>query len=324
MRSVRQMCIAAIAAFALLTTPIAFLGQQPASTPGSDSPGQQTENTIRVPDGTVVRLLVTDAISGKTAKKDSEVHVRVIDEVKAGDLVVIANRAPASAHIATLQRARRSLRKGEMAIKLDSVALVTGQTQKLRGLSFSKGGDFSGKGTDADVDPYMLLLALPFLPFAHGEEAYLPKGTVLSAALDGDALLDRTSVLAGQPPHSPKEGPASVTFYWLYAQRSRDSRVLCGTVKLGDLYQGHNFTVHLPPGNYWFRLHDKKKAIRIALAPGEDYFLRLSPFSGNHLEAVEHDIGEVEVTETHPIAKKKIVDVSTASLSDLQADPRNR
>jgi antitoxin (DNA-binding transcriptional repressor) of toxin-antitoxin stability system len=318
------MCIAAISSFALLTTPIVFLGQQqPTCTPGSDVPDQHTENTIRVPDGTVVRLLVTDAISGKTAKSDGEVHVRVIDEVKAGDLVVVANRAPACAHIAALQHARRSLRAGRMTIKLDSVALVTGQTQKLRGLLF-KGGDFSGKASNVDVDPYLLVLSLPFLPFAHGDEAYLPKGTVLTAALDGDALLDRTSVLAHQPPHSPKEGPASITFYWLFAQGSRHSRVFCGTVKMGDLSQGHNFTVHLPPGNYWFRLQDKKKAIRVALAPGSGYFLRLSPFSRNHLEPVEHDIGEVEVTESQTLAKRKIVDVSTASLSDLQADPRNR
>lgn len=175
------------------------------------------------------------------------------------------------------------------------------------------------------MDPYLLVLALPFAPFAHGQEAVLRRGTVLTAALDGEVLLNSASVLAHQPPVLPvKQGPTSITIYWLFAQQSRDGRVFCGTVKLGDLLLGHSFTVHLPAGTYWFHLRDKKKATQLAVRPGEDYFLRVSPFGGNHLEPVEHDIGEIETAETRPVESSKISDVSVASRRDLQADPNNQ
>jgi hypothetical protein len=326
MLSMKLMCIAGMSAFTLVATPVRLVTQEqhPVNTSESNLAAQQGENTIRVSDGTAVRLLVPDSIRGKSAKAGDTVQLRVINEVKVGDVVVIANRAPALAHVTELQHARRSLRAGTMTIKLDTVALVTGQLQKLRGLYPTKGGDFSDNARNAEVDPYLLVLALPLLPLAHGEEALLRKGTVLTGALDGDALLDSANVLAHQPPHSAaKEGPASITIYWLFAQQSRDGRIFCGTVKLGDLSLGRNFTVHLPAGSYWFRLRDKKKAIHLAVGPGEDYFIRISPVAGNHLEPIEHDIGEVQAAETRPVASSKILNVSAASLGDLQADPRN-
>jgi hypothetical protein len=215
-----------------------------------------------------------------------------------------------------------------MSIKFDHVALVTGQTQKLRGVSAAKGTDVSGgdaRNADDPVSLSLLILSLPFLPLAHGDEALLRKGTVLTAALDGDTLLDNASVMAHQPSPSPgKEGPASITFYWLAAQSRTSDHVYCGTLKLGNFSLGRSFAVHLPAGSYWFRTSDKKKPIHLAVGPGGEYFVRVSPFGGNHLELVEHDVGEVEVMETRPLESRKILDVRAASLNDLQADPHTK
>ena len=136
MQSAKLMCIAAMSALTLVATPARLVTQeqQPVNTSESNLAVQKGENTIHVSDGTVVHLLVPASIHGKTAKAGDTVQLRVINEVKVGDVVVIANRAPALAHITELQHARRSLRAGTMTIKLDTVALVTGQFQKLRGL----------------------------------------------------------------------------------------------------------------------------------------------------------------------------------------------
>ena len=317
--SAKLTCVVAMSAFVLLATPVGLVAQeqQPVST--SDLAAQHNQNAIRVPDGTVVRLLVVDSVSGKTAKTEDAVQLRVLDEVKVGDLVVIANKAPALAYIAELQYAGRRQRAGTISIKFDHVALVTGQTHKLRGFSATKGG--AGNASEP-VSPYLLVFSLPFFPLAHGEEALLGKGTVLTAALDGDALLDSASVTAHQPPPSPrKEGPASITLYWLAAQSRTSDQVFCGTVKLANLSLGRNFTVHLPAGSYWFRTWDKNNAIHLPVGPGGEYFLRVSPFARNHLDVVEHDVGEVEAAETRPLEFNKILDVRAASLNELQADP---
>lgn len=314
MQSSKLMRITAMSAFTLVSPSVRLIAeeQQPVSASESNLAAQHDENTIRVPDGTAVRFLVTDSIRGRTAKTGDPVQLRVIDDVKVGNLVVIANKTTAVAHIAELQHARRHLRAGSMSIKLDSVALVTGETQNLRGVSATKGTAY-GEDMRNAIDPvnvYLLIVALPFLPLAHGEEAFLRKGTVLTAAFDGEALLDGASVKAHQPAApAAKEGPASITVYWLFAQQSRVDHVFCGTVKLGELSLGRNFTRHLPAGSYWLRMRDKKRAIPFAAAPGEEYFVRVSPFGGNHLELVEHDVGEAEAADTRPLGSAKTLDV---------------
>ena len=334
MKSSRLICIAGISASALLAISAELVAQerQPGSTSESDA-ARHNNNTIRVPDGTVVRLLVADSISGKTATIGDPVQLRVIDEVKIGDLVVIANKAPAFATIAERRHAGRRSRPGTMSIKLDSVTLLTGQTQKLRGAAMSKGNPVDYEAPPNANDPAavsLLVFSLPFIPFFHGEEAVLRKGTVLSAALDGEASLDRVSVVAKQPAHTPaKEGPASVTFYWPVQRAAAASRVFCGTVKLADLPQGRNFILHLPTDRYWFRMYDKKKAILLALEPGREYFVRVIPYDPgmrepSHLELVEHDVGEAEASETRPLEPGKILDVAAASTTDLRADPRRK
>ena len=130
--------------------------------------------------------------------------------------------------------------------------------------------------------------------------------------------------MAHQPATPRKEGPASITLYWLFAQSRVSDHVFCGTVKLGNFSLGRNFTVHLPAGSYWFRMSDKKKAIHLAVGQGGEYFVRVSPFGGNHLELVEHDIGEAEAVETRPLESGKILDVRAASLNNLQADPHTK
>ena len=247
--------------------------------------------------------------------------------MKVDDLVLIANKAPAFATIAEIQPPRRMMRAGTMSLKVDHVTLVTGQTQKLRGST-------RAKGSPVDVDPscFGCVFGLPFLTLAHGHEAMLYKGTVITAALDGEAILDRSNVMAHQPAPLPKkEGPASVTFY-SSPNGPGGSRVACGRVNLGRVFRGQNFTIRLPAGNYWFSLSDlsdKKNVISLNAEPGEEYYLSVSfvPYGTsaggrNHLWLMEHDIGEVESSETTPLDPHKVLDVASANAEDLKANPR--
>ena|ERR1700757_2134301 len=85
MKSARPLSIAAMSA--LLATPVGLLAQeqQPVSISESNFAAQDNINRIRVPDGTMVRLLVAESVIGKTAKTEDPVQLRVIDEVKVGD-----------------------------------------------------------------------------------------------------------------------------------------------------------------------------------------------------------------------------------------------
>ena len=61
---------------------------------------------IRLDNGTEVRLLLMDAISSKTAKAGDSIRLRVLDDVKVDNLVIIANRAPAMATSAMASHSR--------------------------------------------------------------------------------------------------------------------------------------------------------------------------------------------------------------------------
>ena len=293
----------------------------------------QDEDDIHVPGGTEVRLLVQGSISSKTSKPNDPVPLQVLNDVKVGDVVLIANKAPAVATVAEIQQPRRMMRAGTMSIKLDRVTLVTGQTHKLRGSTGAKGSpvDVSCSPNDS-LCMGTLVFALPFLPLVHGHEALLRKGTVFTAVLDGEATLDRASVMAHQPAAPPKkEGPASVTFYWPTNGPPGGDHVACGKVRLGNLSTGQNFTIHLPAGSYWFSLSEKRNAVSLKTEPGEEYFfsVALVPYLGgkgglNRLWSMEHDVGEAESSETKPLDPHKILGLASANAEDLKADPRSK
>lgn len=330
----RRICIGAIPAFALLGTSVRWVAQKQQPVSSSElSSKKPSENTIHVPSGTLVRLLVTDSVNGKAARPGDPIQLRVIDEVRVGDLVVIENKAPALASIANLKHAGRRSRPGTMSIKLDQVTLVTGQKQKLRGASTSNGNPIDYRDAADANDPLsasLVVLSLPFIPLFHGAEAVLNKGTVLTATLGEEVCLDRASVIAHQPtPPAGREGPASLTVYWPAQRSPGGARIFCGTVKLADLSQGRRFTLDLPGGHYWFRTPDKTGAISLSLEDGKEYFVRVIPYDPSmrepsHLERVEHDVGEAEASETRLLKVDKVLNVATASLKDLQADPRTK
>jgi len=292
----------------------------------------QEDNAIHIPDGTEVRLLVQASIYGKTAKPNDPVPLQVLHDVKVGDLVLIAKKAPAIATVAEIQQPRHMMRAGTMFLKVDHVTLVTGQTQKLRGSTWAKGSpvDVSCSPNDSFCMG-AIVFALPFLPLVHGHEAILRKGTVFTAVLDGEAILDRADVIAHQPAApQKKEDPASVTFY-SSPNGPGGSRVACGRVNLGRVFRGQNFTIRLPAGNYWFSLSDlsdKKNVISLDVEPGEEYYLSVSfvPYGTsaggrNHLWLMEHDIGEVESSETTPLDPHKVLDIASANAEELKANP---
>lgn len=105
--------------------------------------------------------------------------------------------------------------------------------------------------TNAVMQTYGLaLFFLPFSPLQHGNQAVMPRGTVLEAAIDSDVLLPRAVIEADQPkPAEPHHGPASVTFYYPNFEDGAAVNVWCGEVKVAHLKRGGKFTLSLPPAN---------------------------------------------------------------------------
>jgi len=304
--------------------------------PASAGALEDSAATVRLAKGTPVHLLLAESISSKSAKSGSTVNLQVLGDVKVGDLIVIANKAPATATIETAEGAGRAWRKGSLLLKLDKVTLLDRQQQPLRAWNAVKGKD-TGAGaawTNAVLQSYgFALLFLPLAPLQHGNEAVMPRGTVLEAVINGDALLSRAVIEAAQPkPAEPRHGPASVTFYYSDFGEAKTVSVWCGQVKVGVLKRGGKFTSILPPGRYWLRLWNSKRSPIVALdveEGGEHYVSVISSLHMTGLDStwrdnllvVPHDVGEAQSAETTPAKTRNVQDTTKLDLTQLLSDP---
>jgi len=288
---------------------------------------------IRLANGKTVRLMVTETVSSKTAKVGDPVKLQVIDQVKVDELVVIASKAPASGTITEVKPAGRAWHKGGVVLRLDSVTLVNQQQVALSAFSAVKGGDTHAwfNWTMAITQSQGLaLFFLPFAPLQHGQQGTVPKGAVMEAVTAGEILLDRASIEASQPPHTPKkQGPALVTIYYPKGGEIRSVEIWCGSIKLGQLKRGHKLTISLPPGKYWFRVFKGEPATLVEAKEGGEYYLRtevetlpsLNRSWAFSLSLVERDVGDVQAADTSPLDPKNVKDIAKIDPALLSTGP---
>jgi len=297
---------------------------------------EDSKGRLRLPNGKSVRLLLTEQVSSKASRVGDKVKFQVLDDVKVGDLVVIARKAPASGTIAAVRLARRAWRTGGIVVELDSVTLVNQQQQPIEFRNTWRGAPTyaAEHWLDAMHDTGGLaFFFLPLAPLQHGKQATLQKGTVVEAFTHGETLLDRMSIEASQPPPPEKRsGPGSVTFYFPRTHQggigSLGNDIWCGTLKLGQLSEGRRFTIKLPPGRYWLGWAKRHRAMTpLDVEDGGEYYLRPSLEGGyappykweRRWVIVEHEVGEMEAADTRPAKPKDTPDVAKLNLAQLQA-----
>ena len=321
--------------FFILVLPCACpssLGQFP--NPGTLETQQGPEipaNKIRLGNGTKIRLLLLDSISSKTAKTGGSVRLRVLDDVKVDNLVIIAKRTTAVATLTATHPAHRAWRTGGIAMRMDSVTLIDQQTQPIQGGSVAKGTATDASGQWAEsiaLSGGLAIFFLPFAPLQHGHQAILPKGTVFAAITCGEALLDRSIVEASQPVLETKHGAASVTVYYPDQDVNESLRVWCGRARVAKVRRNHKFTIDLPAGKYVFQVGPRGN-VKLQAEEGGEYYLKpfvlLRAFGGEgrdfDLKLMEHDVGEVESADLIPVKPNDAADLTKLDLTQLQADP---
>lgn len=82
-------------------------------------------------------------------------------------------------------------RGGKLGINIDSVRLVNGEKVALRAVKEVKGGGHTGAMTGAIVATAIVFWpAAPFFLFMHGKDITIPKGTEITAYVNGDFRFD--------------------------------------------------------------------------------------------------------------------------------------
>lgn len=177
--------------------------------PSQDAkPAQSTEAPAPKPamqgfgleDGTPVKIRTARTLSSADAHTGDTVDFEVLEDVFAKDTLVIPKGGIAWGTVTDAQPKRRMGRGGKLDVNIDSVRLVDGEKVPLRAVKDVKGGGHTGAMTGAMVGTAIVFFpAAPLFLFMHGKDITIPKGTEITAYINGDTRLEEGKFKAAKP-----------------------------------------------------------------------------------------------------------------------------
>jgi hypothetical protein len=188
-----------LACSVVLSTSLAFSGFPQAAQENKDKqPPPKTETvSLKQPlafgfeDGTPIKLRLTRNLSSADATTGDRVDFEVLEDVKVKDVIVIPRGGLALATITEAEHKRRMARGGKLDVNIDDVRLIDGEKAPLRAVKEAKGGGHTGAMTGAMIGTAIVFFpAAPLFLFMHGKDITIPKGTEITAYVNGDIPLD--------------------------------------------------------------------------------------------------------------------------------------
>jgi hypothetical protein len=182
----------------------------PAAAPAAPVAGTPpTPNTLL--DGTAVKLRLTETISSSNAKVGQQIPFEVTEDVVVQGVTVLPKGAQAIASV-TEANAKKSMgRGGKLNVNVDSARLADGEKVQLRAVQDNKGGGHVGAMTGAMVATAIVFFpAAPLFLFIHGKDITIPKGTEVTAFVEGDMKLDMAKFMPAPAPAAPVADTSAV------------------------------------------------------------------------------------------------------------------
>ena len=165
---------------------------KPAAAPVPAPPADVPPVLIKLEDGTPVHLILGETISSADAQVGQTIELEVVDDIVVDGVCVVPHGANAWATVTSAQAKRRMGRAGHLDINIDKVRLADGEKVFLRAVKDEKGGSHTGAMTGAIVATSLVLLpAAPLFLLIHGKDVTIPKGTPLTAFVQGDQTLNK-------------------------------------------------------------------------------------------------------------------------------------
>src|SRR5260221_5805379 len=194
-----------------LSTSLVFSGFAEFPTTAQESkqqpPPQKTETaSLKQPlafgleDGTPIKLRLTRNLSSADATTGDRVDFEVLEDIKVKDVIVVPRGGLALATITEAEHKRRMARGGKLDVNIDDVRLIDGEKAPLRAVKEVKGGGHTGAMTGAMIGTAIVFFpAAPLFLFMHGKDITIPKGTEITAYVNGDIPLDPARFQKVQP-----------------------------------------------------------------------------------------------------------------------------
>jgi hypothetical protein len=175
--------------------------QSPSSTPAQTNSTARDQSSVGtnitslkgfvLEDGTPVKIRINRTVSSADAHTGDTVDFEVLEDLSVNGTLVIAKGGLAFATVTAAQSKRRMARGGKLDINIDNVKLIDGEKAALRAVKEMKGGGHTGAMTGGIVATSLVFFpAAPFFLFMHGKDISIPKGTEITAYINGDMKLE--------------------------------------------------------------------------------------------------------------------------------------
>lgn len=163
----------------------------PVASPAATQTAQPAPSGSTLEDGTPIKLRIGRTVSSADAHVGDTVDFEVLEEVYVGKVLVVPKGGIAWATVTEAQPKRRMGRGGKLNMNIDSVRLVDGEKVALRAVKEVSGGGHVGAMTGAIVATSIVFFpAAPLFLFVHGKDIVIPKGTEITAYINGNVPLD--------------------------------------------------------------------------------------------------------------------------------------
>jgi hypothetical protein len=158
-------------------------------------------------EGTPVRLRINRTVSSADAHAGDTVDFEVLDDITVNGTLVIPKGGLAFATVTEAQPKRRMARGGKLDMNIDYVKLVSGEKAALRAIKDVKGGGHTGGMVGGMVATSIVFFpAAPLFLLMHGKDISIPKGTEITAYVNGDMKLDLAKFETATPPAAVAQG----------------------------------------------------------------------------------------------------------------------
>jgi TonB family protein len=165
------------------------------TTTKGDEPGEPSiltsPNGVVLIDATPVRLRLNRSVSSADSHVGDTVDFEVLASVSVNGILVIPKGAFAFGIVTEVQPTRKFARGGKLEIRLQYVKLLDNEKAALRAMQGGTGGGRVRVMTAAMVATGVLFFpASPLFLSIHGKDMSIPKGTELTAYIDGEMKLN--------------------------------------------------------------------------------------------------------------------------------------
>ncbi len=157
---------------------------QQGATPSSPT---QSASAGLLQDGMPIKLQLLNKLDSHMAKTGDRIEFEIVNDVVVEGVIVLRRGASATGVITASQASKTMGRAGRLSFTIDEIRLKNGEKVPVRAYNRTSGENRTGEMVNLMLNAP--IVAAPFFLLMHGTNTVFPRGTQITAFVNGDMHL---------------------------------------------------------------------------------------------------------------------------------------